>query len=829
MKPTLLTWALVGLVSAAPAFANEWYQWRGPEQDGVSREKNLPDSWSPDGQNLVWKAPVGGMSCPIVMNGYVYTFTRMGEVPAGAGLVATVDPGPKTQEALTCVDEKTGKIVWQYLQNMFQTDAPFHRLGWSSPVGDPQTGNVYAMGTQATLVCCDGKTGKLLWSHQMTEEYGLISTFGGRTASPAIDGDQLFITGVSFGWGNNAGSQHRIFAFNKKNGELIWTSGTGGIPVDAPYNTPVIGVIGGQRLVVFPAGDGGIHAFQARTGKKVWTYHASKHGMNSSCIIQGDLVYATWDLDNFDSNKLGGVACLDGVKVTDGEPKVVWKDEGIEDGFPSCTLAEDTLYCVTDNAQLYAIDAKDGKVKYHHGMGTIGKASLVWGDGKLFVAEANGRFSIVKPEAGKFRILSRADFQDKPGREYVIFGSPAISDGHVFLATATELYCIGSNEFAPQQAEVPPAPQEAAVEEHPDPAVVLLVPADVVLHPGQTSRFTAWAFDSLGRALGEVKPEKWEVGQLVMPPPPARPKGLMRTNSAVAAQSGQPAAAKPVDGPTPAAAAAPAGPTLVGNLQGNVDEGGTFTAIKDPSNAMEGGGVIAHVGKLQGIARVRVFPPLPWKIDFSRAVIGKPPLTWIGAGMKFAVRQDPDDPQNKVLVKLTDIPLFARARTYLGTDDMANYTVQADVKVTESVYHDGAVEVHKMPDAGVIDSRYCIELKGSDQTLNLYGWGAAIPRNELMPGLATHTAMPYAWKANAWYTLKIMVQQQPDKAIILGKAWEKGRNEPQDWTIRLEDPTPNTHGAAGLWGFSNDHEIYYDNVVVTANPQEVTENTHENR
>ena len=814
MKLTLETWALAGLLLAAPALGNDWAKWRGPEQNGVSREKNLPDKWSPDGENLAWSAPVGGMSCPIVMDGRVYTFTRVGEVPAGEGITATVDPGPKTQEALTCIDEKTGQIVWQHLNNMFQTDAPFHRLGWSSPVGDPETGRVYAMGTQCTLVCCDAKTGKLIWSHQMTEEYGMISTFGGRTASPTIDEDQLFITGVSFGWGNNAGSQHRIFAFNKKTGELNWTAGTGGIPVDAPYNTPVVSVIGGQRLVIFPAGDGGIHAFQARTGKKVWTYKASKHGMNSSCVVQGNYVYATWDLDNFDSNKLGGVACLDGSKVKNGEPQVVWKDEAIEDGFPTATIVDNTLFVITDNAVLFALDAKNGREKYRKGMGTIGKASLVYGDGKLYVAEANGRFSIVKSEKNKFQILNRAEFMDKPGREYVIFGSPAISDGHIFLSTATMLYCIGPKEFAKGEAQVPPMPQEAPIEGKLEPAIVQVVPADWVMHPGQKVTFMARAFDGLGRPLGEVKPQSWEVGQLLMPPPPPRPKELMRQNTAAAAQgAGQPAAKAAAAPPPPPAA----GPTKVGNLEGSVDNSGTFAAVDNKSHSMQGGGVIARVGKLEGVARVRVFPSLPWKIDFEHAMVGKPPLTWIGAGMKFAVRDDPDDSKNKVLVKLTDIPLFARARTYFGTTDMTNYTVQADAKVDEQVFNDNGTEVHKMPDAGVIDSRYVLELKGSKQTLGLYAWPAALPRNELLPGLTTHKTLPFSWKSHTWYTLKLTVQQEPGKAVLKGKAWERGQSEPQSWTIELEDPTPNTRGAAGLWGFSNDREIYYDNIVVTPN------------
>ena len=812
MNLRLGAWVLAGALAAAPVFANDWARWRGPEQTGVSREKNLPDKWTPEGENLAWSAPIGGMSCPIVMKGHIYTFTRVGEVPAGEGLTATVDPGPKTQEALTCIDEKTGKIVWQHLNNMFQTDAPFHRLGWSSPVGDEQTNRVYAMGTQCTLVCCDGQTGKLIWSHQMTEEYGMISTFGGRTASPALDDDQIYITGVSFGWGNNAGSQHRIFAFNKMTGELNWTSGTGGIPVDAPYTTPVIAVINGEKLVIFNAGDGSVDAFQARTGKRVWRWVASKHGWNASVLVHGNDVYATWDLDNFDSNRLGGAVCLDGSKVQNGEPAVVWRKEGIEAGFPSATLANNTLYVMTDNAVLIAIDAKTGEEKYHKGMGTIGKASLVWGDGKLYVAEGNGRFSIVKPEKSKFQILSRAEFMDKPGREYVIFGSPAISDGHVFLQTATMLYCIGPKEFEKQEVSIPPMPKEASPDSNAKPAIVQVVPADVVTHPGDKVRLKALAFDAKGLPLGEAKVDKWEVGQLVMPPPPARPKELMRTNTAAAAQ-GNVAASKPAAPPPPQA---PAAPTRVGNLQGTVDENGTYTAPQIQGNT-QGGGVIARVGNLQGVSRVRVFPPLPWKMDFEKAPVGKPPLTWIGAGMKFAVSEEPGNPQNKVLKKLTDIPLFARARTYLGTRDMKDYTMQADVKVTETVYNANGVQVHKMPDAGVIDSRYVLELKGSKQTLGLYAWPAALPRNELLPGLATHKTIEFPWKAGTWYTLKLMVQQEEGKAVLRGKAWEKGKPEPQQWTIDLEDPTPNTHGAAGLWGFSNDHEIYYDNIIVTPN------------
>src|ERR1051325_3127676 len=221
---------------ATPAKPGDWYRWRGPEQTGVSRQKNLPEKWSPDGENLIWTAKAGGMSSPIVMNGKVYTLTRIGEEEEPGTLVA----GPKTQEAVVCLDAATGKQIWMHAMAMTQTEVPFHRLGWSNPAGDPATGRADVVGAQCDLICFDGKNGKVLWKRQMTEEFGMISTFGGRTPSPAVDEDQVFIAGVAFGWGDNARSQYRVFAFNKNNGELNWTTGTGGLPVDSPYQTPTI-------------------------------------------------------------------------------------------------------------------------------------------------------------------------------------------------------------------------------------------------------------------------------------------------------------------------------------------------------------------------------------------------------------------------------------------------------------------------------------------------------------------------------------------------------------------------------------------------------------
>lgn len=819
---TAVAAAVIGSVSSS-LLANDWYQWRGPEQDGVSRETNLPTDWSPPstddsghttpGQNVAWTAKIGGMSSPIVMKGKFYTLTRIGEEPAGEGATATLNPGPKTQEAVVCLDAKTGKQIWQHAMNMYMTDDPFHRVGWSNVTGDPKTGHVYALGSENELLCLDGETGKVIWQHQATEEYGVISTFGGRTPSPAIDGDYLYLAAVAFGWADNAGAAYRIFCFDKNTGQPVWSTATGPIPTDAPYQTPVITNINGQHVLVTGSGDGGIYGFQARTGKKLWSFKEAKRGFNNAVIVHGDRVYGSWDLDNYDTTRRGRIVCLDASKIENGAPKKVWQIDGVEAGFPSATITPDgkTLFVPSDTAVLYAVDTATGKVKYRKGFGTIGKASLVWADNKLYFPEANGRMWILEPEAKKFKVLSHVDLEEKMGREYVIFGSVAISDGHVYLEAANTTYCIGPKEFTPQEVAIPPGPPEAKPEGKQEPAMVQVTPNDVWLHPGDKVQFKAVAFDSMGREIGEVKPQ-WHIGQLTLPAPRKKPTVLLNRQNSAAAAKGQTAVAPPppVAPPRPQA---PAAPTKAGNLQGDLSQDGEFTPVNGP---IQGGGVFASDGKLAGFARVRVFPPLPWKIDFSKVPLNKPPLTWIGAGMKFAVHElDENGKKVKVLTKLTDIALFARARTYFGTPDMSNYTIDGDVMVRETVRNDNGQIVRQTPDVGLINSRYVLELKGANQTLGLHAWGAALPRVETQPGLVVHAAIPFKWKADTWYHLKLTVEQQSGKAVCRGKAWPTGQPEPKDWTISLVDETPNTHGSPGLWGFSNSHEIYYNNLVVT--------------
>jgi outer membrane protein assembly factor BamB len=633
------------------------------------------------------------------------------------------------------------------------------------------------------MVCLDGETGKVIWSRHMTEEFGVISTFGGRTPSPALDGDQIFLAMVAFGWGDQAQGQHRLFALNKETGELNWSAGTGGRPVDAPYNTPVIANINGVRQVMFGAGDGGVHSFQARTGKHIWSFQASKRGLNSSVVMEGERVFVTHSEENLDTQVMGRVVCLD---VSGEAPKEVWRTDGIEAGFASPTLGNGMLYVMDNGGAVHALDVSTGKSQWKKRIDSIGKASLVFADGKLYVPGANGNFLIMRPGAKKAEVLSKVEITEKLGREYTIFGSVAVSDGKVFLQTANKMYCIGDKNAGAVSAD--PIPEKAAEDvAGKEAAWVQVVPSDVLLRPGEKATFSIRTFDAKGVPVTVTGEPKWNIDQLVIPPPPTAPKGTEGTKA--------------------------------GNLKGQVSDKGVFTAAEGP---FQGGAVTATIevnGKpVVGHARVRVLPNLPWTIDLTKAPAGKPPLTWIGAGGKFAVRETDGAP---ALLKLSDIDLYHAARTYFGERDMTNYTVEADIKVGEKMLG----ESRQMPDAGVINSKYALVLLGNHQRCQINVWSGALPTEKSWAGSLNKT-IDFKWAPNKWYRYKLRVEPAVTTGgsggtLVRGKVWKKGDAEPEGWTVELTDTIGGRHGSPGLFAESlvtpAKSDVFFDNIAVTPN------------
>ncbi|HID23827.1 MAG TPA: pyrrolo-quinoline quinone, partial [Planctomycetaceae bacterium] len=404
----------------------DWPHWRGPELNGISRERGLADRWSPDGENLLWKKPqYATRSTPIVMNGKLYVLVR--DKPG------TLDEGEK----VVCLDAETGERIWENRFNVYLSDVPDTRVGWSSVVGDPETGNVFALGVCGYFQCLDGVTGRTLWSHSLCEEYGLLSTYGGRTGFPIVHDELVIVGAIIIGWGEMAKPAHRFLAFDKRNGEPVWFSGTRPLPYDTVYSSPITAVIEGQSLLVFGSGDGGVHAFQTRTGRPVWKYYASRRGINTTPVIEGTTVFCGHSEENLVGNRMGALFAIDATRQGDitktGE---LWRVEEWTVGKSSPLVVDGRLYAVQDNGMLLIVDAKTGRLIARKKLGTMMRGSPIFADGKIYLCTANGRWYVLKPTAEGVEVVHRLRLS---GEE--VHGSPIVSHGRIYLPTSAALYC----------------------------------------------------------------------------------------------------------------------------------------------------------------------------------------------------------------------------------------------------------------------------------------------------------------------------------------------------------------------------------------------------
>jgi len=644
MIKKILTLSATVSLATTLATAENWTDWRGPARDGHSQETGLPSTWSPDGENLAWRAPFGARSAPIVVGNRLYLQNAAG---AGADL----------RERIQCIDVDTGELLWEHRINLYMSDVPPHRVAWASPVADPETGNVYAFTVSGTLIGFTPE-GKVLWSRSLNEEFGLVTTHGGRTQSPVVEGDLVIVSGLSSGWGDQARGGHRFFAFQKTTGQTYWVSSPGGQPYDTTYAPLYAAEIDGTRILMTGGGDGSMLAVKPQTGEPVWRFEFSKRGVNTGAIQKDGIVVVSQGEENLHTSEMGLLAAIDA--RARGDIKIEstkWKTEGFLAAYSTPTLDGDRFYVIDIGANLAAFDFMTGKELWRTNIGHSQRASPVVADGKIYVGSIGGSFYILQPGPDGVTVLDKDDLGTEEAPEE-IYASAAISGGRVYLATTTSLYAIGSKERKPA-ASSPVSTRPTGTPGAP--AYLQVVPTELVLDPGESVELTARLFDDRGR--------------------------FVRETDATLSLEG---------------------------LQGTFS-GRSFTPSSDPR--FQSGKVLAAVGELnlKGASRIRVVPPLPWKQDFES--IPGVPGAWVNATGKFEIRDAATMPgvgEGKILVKKSDNPFTRRARVFMGPTDWSNYTIEVDARATRKGRQQGSV--------GVVAQRYQLTLTGNTQRLELQSW-----------------------------------------------------------------------------------------------------------
>ncbi len=399
--------------------AENWPQWRGPNNNGVSSEKGLPVQWS-EGQNIAWKLPLPAWSgaTPIVWGDRIFlTMAESGNI------------------SLWCVDRNGPSVLWKKMLSAGDVKMRKHNMSSPSPVTDGKT--VWAMTGTGILKAFDF-TGKELWSRDIQQEYGKFGLNWGYASSPLLHGDALYVQVLH---GMKTDDPSFVLRIDSKSGKTVWkvdrpTTAVSESP-DA-YTTPLMVPVNGKEELVISGADV-LTGHDPATGKELWRAAGFNPRNNpfyrvvASPVFYDGIIYAPTRVRPLQAYRPGGRG-----DVTESH-RVFQFNDGPD--VPTPVSDGKYLYSINDRGIAYCLDAKTGAPVYSGERlkpGTY-SASPVLADGRIYITNEDG-LTTVLAAGPKFQILA-----ENNSAEYTL-SSVAISDGQIFLRTDKHLYAIGQRK-----------------------------------------------------------------------------------------------------------------------------------------------------------------------------------------------------------------------------------------------------------------------------------------------------------------------------------------------------------------------------------------------
>jgi outer membrane protein assembly factor BamB len=391
--------ALILLVLACPAAADDWPRWRGPRLNGISLEKDWLDQWPKDGPPEAWKGTVGlGFSSVIVAEGRAFTLGHKDE-----------------KDTIHCLDVATGKPIWQHSYDAALGDNSFD--GGTTGTPTFHNGKLYTLSRWGDLFCFEAASGKVIWSRNLTKDDKARVPSWGFSGSPLVHENLLLL---------NVGKAG--MALERDTGKVVWSSAD----EEPGYSTPVPFQRGGEWLLLVSSGTA-FAAVKLKSGKPVWEHQwATRYGVNAADpILAGDQVFIS-------SGYTKGCALL---QMGDDAVKETWRNKNMRNQFNSCVLLDGFLYGIDGDttgtpATLRCIELKSGEVRWTEK--DIGSGGLTAAGGKLIVMTETGELIVAPASAKEFKPTARAKVLE--GKCWTV---PVLANGRIYCRNAAgDVVCL---------------------------------------------------------------------------------------------------------------------------------------------------------------------------------------------------------------------------------------------------------------------------------------------------------------------------------------------------------------------------------------------------
>ncbi len=387
--------------------AADWPAWRGPDGNGVSPDKNIPEKWSAT-ENIRWKAPLlgVGVGTPVVI---------------GQRVFVTASDGRRNDRLhALCFDADTGKELWH--ARFFGSAIPeseYSAGGMAAPSPASDGKRLFALFGTADLVCLDFD-GKPIWIRSLGDENGAFRNRWGMSSSPLVIGDMVIVQVDHWG-------QSYLLAVDAATGKTRWKTNR---DANVNWTSPVLANVKGKPQII-ACGTHLVKSYNASDGKELWTVKGLQQQCIPTPIVAGGFVYAV-------SGRKGNSLKirLDGSTGDLTNSHVAWRKPRGSPFTPSGVVYDGRYYLIDDDGLGTCLDAKMGSDIWQERMGGHYRASLTAADGKIFFTSMEGIVTVVKASED-FEVLSKNKLDEG------IQASPAFANGRIYLRGEKHLWCVG--------------------------------------------------------------------------------------------------------------------------------------------------------------------------------------------------------------------------------------------------------------------------------------------------------------------------------------------------------------------------------------------------
>jgi len=265
------------------------------------------------------------------------------------------------------------------------------------------------------LVCLETATGKRLWGFNIVDRFHSRVPQWGISESPLVSGERVFVTPGADG--------ASVIALEKLTGKVLWQSQSD----RAGYSSPMTYESGSQRGLAIFTGEAAI-GLDMDTGKPLWRYSkiANRVANIATPIVHDGQIFFSSDY---------GTGCVL-LKVGNRGASEVYFNRDMRNHYSTSVLVGDYLYGYSSSV-LTAMKFQTGDVAWRDR--SVGKGSLIYADGRLYVLGEEGKIALVEATPAGYREISRFEI---PHGGLPTWSQPVIADGKLYVRDQDNLFCF---------------------------------------------------------------------------------------------------------------------------------------------------------------------------------------------------------------------------------------------------------------------------------------------------------------------------------------------------------------------------------------------------